>query len=326
MPISGPSSYPPTVDDFLEHWDEVNAALGASELVLSNGQTRGDLLNLRTALEDARDAVTDLTVDRPVARGALDLLIADLQARTVEFNERVRADLPGNALVNGLINAFKIGDPEDVVRDTLRKVSRLWVKINALPPGIPGLDLPLVMQDGRTLADLDGARAALRLAYVALSDTDVDLRVARGRRNNLQDEIYPILKDYRRKVPTKFPAGHAFVESLPALTPAPGSTPDAVAAEAVWVPASTQAKITWAASTEASLDHYEVRGVAGDSYLADDEVVLASVGKGAAREFLTPFALGTPGVTAGFKVYVVLDTGNERGSEPVYVTRPVGVV
>jgi hypothetical protein len=47
-------------------------------------------------------------------------------------------------------------------------------------------------------------------------------------------------------------------------------------------------------------------------------------GKGAdaAREFSTDFALGTPGVVAGFKVYVVLTTGNEKGSEPVYVTRP----
>ena len=45
-------------------------------------------------------------------------------------------------------------------------------------------------------------------------------------------------------------------------------------------------------------------------------------GSDAAREFSTDFALATPGVVAGFKVYVVLTTGNERGSDPVYVTRP----
>jgi len=38
---------------------------------------------------------------------------------------------------------------------------------------------------------------------------------------------------------------------------------------------------------------------------------------------MTDFSLTTPGLTAGFKVYVALNTGNERGSDSVYVTRPV---
>jgi hypothetical protein len=50
--------------------------------------------------------------------------------------------------------------------------------------------------------------------------------------------------------------------------------------------------------------------------------LLGSVDKNSPREFATDFALGTPGLTAGFKVYVVLTMGNECGSEPVYVTRP----
>ena len=46
-------------------------------------------------------------------------------------------------------------------------------------------------------------------------------------------------------------------------------------------------------------------------------------GAGGSREFLTDFSLTAPGLTAGFKVYVILDTGNERGSEAVFLTRPV---
>lgn len=33
--------------------------------------------------------------------------------------------------------------------------------------------------------------------------------------------------------------------------------------------------------------------------------------------------LGTPGNAASYKVYVILTTGNERGSNPVTITRPV---
>lgn len=82
-------------------------------------------------------------------------------------------------------------------------------------------------------------------------------------------------------------------------------------------------KITWGASTEAELDHYEVWGAAGNDYNGDDESLLATIEPDAARELFTTFALNTPGVVAGFKVYVVLSSGNERGSAAVYVTRPV---
>ena len=80
--------------------------------------------------------------------------------------------------------------------------------------------------------------------------------------------------------------------------------------------------MTWSESSEAALARYEVRGSAGDDYETDDEIVLATVLPTGSREVLTDFALNTPGLTAGFKVYVVLETGNERGSEAVFVTRP----
>ncbi len=170
---------------------------------------------------------------------------------------------------------------------------------------------------------LDVDRDALRAAYQALTDAEVALRFAREERNDLQDQIYDILKNYRAKLPTVFPAGFALLDSLPDLTPAGGHTPSPVTAHAVWDVPSVKAKITWGASSEAELSHYEVRGDPGDAYVSADESVLATVQPADAREFFSDFALGTPGVTAGFKVYVVLHTGNERGSDAVYVTRPV---
>ena len=101
-----------------------------------------------------------------------------------------------------------------------------------------------------------------------------------------------------------------------------GHTPDAVRAQAAWVAAQLQAKITWAANADADLAHYEVRGAPGDSYTSDDESILATILPDAAREYPTDFALTAAGLTDGFKVYVVLHSGNEKGSAPVYVTRP----
>ena len=45
-------------------------------------------------------------------------------------------------------------------------------------------------------------------------------------RNDLQEVIKPLLRDYRQAVAARFAEGHAFVESLPRSSPVPGSKPD----------------------------------------------------------------------------------------------------
>lgn len=322
--ISGPSSYPPTVAEFLAHWALVNTTLGAgNELKLVDGELRSNVVTELEALEALRDEVTDFGVNMAEARSNISLLVVELQGRVVEFNRRVRADLPGTSMERIVPVAFAIGDAEGTVRSVLRVMSRVWGKINAMGNPPTGLTLPLSLMGGMTLTAFDAKREELRLAYRAYGNAVVDLREARERRNDKQDYLYELLKEYRMKVPTRFPAEHALVESLPRLTPAEGHTPDAVMAQGEWVAASLEARVTWSESAEATLVRYEVRAVPGDDYDPQDEQVVATVPAGGAREVLTNFALATPGVTAGFKVVVVLATGNERASTAVYVTRPV---
>ncbi|SKA80394.1 hypothetical protein SAMN02745166_00626 [Prosthecobacter debontii] len=59
----------------------------------------------------------------------------------------------------------------------------------------------------------------------------------------------------------------------------------------MWNASTTLADVTWAASADPDLKEYKVRAAPGEDYDADDEVVL--------------------------------NTGRERGSPPVYVTRPI---
>jgi hypothetical protein len=322
MPITGPSSYLPTIDLFLSHWESANAALGA--VVLENGADRASLLGLQADLEVARDAVTDASVDLALVRASLTQALTVLQARCVEFNARVRGDLAGTIFPAALPEAFSVGQGEAIVRDNLRKVSRLWLKVNALGVDAPtSVTLPFALGGGYALADLDAARDVLRDAYRAVSDAEVDLALARGNRNATQVEIYAILKSYRQKITGYAASQPALFATLPALTPAPGHTPDPVPVQAVWDAPSTSAKITWTASADAALERYELRACAGADYDSDDEVLIATVQPGAPLEAFSAFSLGTPGITAGFKIYVILTTGNERGSEPAYVQRPV---
>ena len=324
MPISGHSSYPAVIVEFLAHWEELNEEMGGMYgIALQGGIMREDFVVMQGDLETVREEVTDAGVDRALARGELDLLITKLQAKMTEFNRRVRADFAGTAYERAMQPAFAVGSAESVVREGLRHMSRLWERIDMITPKPSGVILPLVLMGNYDRLAFDTDRQNLRAAYRELGDAEVDLKLAREERNDLQDEIYEVLKSYRLKVPAILPEGHALLDALPALTPPQGGhTPEPVAAQAVWVPAETKAKVTWAASADADLAGYEVRGVPGESYETDDEEVLATIAPDAPREFVTDFALGAPGVTAGFKVYVVLSTGNEKGSEPVFVTRP----
>ncbi len=327
MPISGPSSYPATVNEFITHWQAVNTALQpATEMVVTSG-TAGfivdDLITYGDALQVQRDAVTDARVDRTLARQQLTEQVTALQARAVEFNNRVRADFAGTAWERTLPTAFSVGDAESAVSDGLRYMSRMWTRINALSTPPPGQSLPMRLLGGLTLAAFNTEVAALRDLYRTLKDAEVDLRVAREMRNDQQDKIYDLLKAYRLKVPTSLPVGHALRDSLPVLTPPDGHTPEAVTVTATLNATTNQAELSWTASADADLARYEVRGVAGDEYDTEDEDLLASILPGAPLSYVTSYALGTPGLTAGFKVYVVLDTGRERGSTPVFVSRPV---
>lgn len=323
MPISGPSSYPPTVEEFLSHWESANAAIGGTGIVLEDGTTRTSLEGLRDTLEIARDAVTDLAVDVSLARAELFMKLTALQSRAVEFNARVRGDLSGTSFPGALPDAFSVGQGEAIVRENLRKLSRLWDKIISLGSATPpGVAQPFALSSGYGRATFDADRDALRDAYRALSDGEVDLTIARGDRNRVQDAIYPKLKNYRQKVVGYGTAYPVLVETLPALTPPDGHTPAPVTAQGVWDGPGLLAKVTWSASAESDLKEYQVRGVPGDTYNSEDETVLATVPAGGVLAVDTGFGLGSPGLTVGFKVYVVLRTGNERGSEAVFVTRP----
>src|SRR5258707_12541645 len=124
MPITGPSSYIPTTDEFLAHWALANAEPGAGGAILLQGGIGHDqLFDSRTNLSVARDAVTDAGVERALAREELDALVTRLQGRLVEFNQRVRADLPRHPIARILPGAFAVGGGVIAVRDALRQMS-----------------------------------------------------------------------------------------------------------------------------------------------------------------------------------------------------------
>ena len=118
-----------------------------------------------------------------------------------------------------------------------------------------------------------------------------------------------------------YPPGHYLVDSCPAVTPPPGSTPDAVNMGAAWNPATGKADIVWTLSSDPNLQQYQVRACDPPKYKgADEEIVEAVLPPD--NSLQTDFGLLVSGASKIFAVYVMTTTGNEKRSNVVKVTRP----
>jgi len=318
MPISGPASYPVTTDEFLAHWLAADTALGAgNEIVLPGAVVRAGLQTKRDLLGSKRTDVQVKLNLQELARGDIELRKAALLLRVNQFNDKVSALHPNTKWVRALPQIPGIGYCQSNFTDPLDDANSLWQLINA------DATLPdITLLGGYLQANFASDIAALKTAYTTYIAAAVAVTITIEERNDLQDEIYPMLKNYRQVMPTYFAKTHALVESLPRLTPEPGSTPDPVTANGAWDATQVKAKITWSASSNANLLDYEIRFCAGPNYSTENESVAGSVSPTAPREFLSDAGLTTPGSVATFKVYVLTSTGNEKGSNTVVVTRP----
>ena len=321
MAITGPSSFVPTVNEFLAHWLQTNTFLGGGgPLVLGDGTAIADLTGHRDSLMTYGSSIAGKLNDVEIARGNLDIQKADLISRLGEFNRKVRGFLSQTAFVSALPEVPPGSSSVATIVDSLDDMATLWVKINAAT--IPGFTGPLSLLGGFLVAAFNTDLATLKTTSTTWQNALQDVKLERERRNDLQDIVQPILRDYRAAIEGTFAPTDALVASLPRMTPEPGSTPDGVTANIVWDALLGQAKITFTGSDNPNLSHFEIRFCAGPNYSSNDESVIGSVGPSETREFLTDSGLTSPGSTASFKVYVVLTTGNEKGSNTVTVTRP----
>lgn len=320
MAITGPSSYVPTIGKFKPHWNQSNKELGENgPLVAENGITIEMLGSYGKELSGFASNIQDKLNDQEIASGFIELQRGGLLERLRQFNRKVRGKLGNTPYVKALPNVPTETSAEPKIIEPLNDMASLWGKINAAT--IPNFAPPLLLLEGYGHETFLTELAALKKQYETWGEAEQELKLERERRNKVQEKAYAAMRDYRKAVQGEFPADHALVTSLPRLTPAAGSKPDAVAVTGTWLAQQQKAKITWEASTDAKLDHYEIRWSPGSNYSTEDEAVLADIGKEDPREYLTDQGLAEAGQSSSFKVYVVTTSENEKGSAPVTVKR-----
>lgn len=334
MPISGPSSFLPTVDEFLEHWLSVNNGLPLGT-PLTVGQpnpaggapllkARADLDALKTQLTSARNLTTVEAVNLAVKRGEVRDRMAAALARFNQFAAAVRGRYAGKAFERALPPAPSVGDAPETFLKSVEKAGVLWGTINGtlgatplqLGQGTPGDPFYALIQFSADTQLLQTAAAEVHRA-------EGRLKTALELRNDVQDAIRPLLRDYRQAVAGRFPAGHALVESMPRFSPEPGDKPvRAKITAAAWDAGEGRAEVSFTPSTDTGVVRHELRVVPGADYDEDLEVIAATIAVGQPPVFATTVLLDAPGALVSVKVYAVTGDGRESASAPVNVQRP----
>ena len=326
--ITGPSSYDSTMTEFKQHWSSANTKLAPTPLILTLpdykiSMTQAQFAALHVSLLAQQDVAQTWAVDVQIARGDLNVKKAALLAKFNLFTSLLDASYLGTGFYEARPLAPGITFGKETFLKPLGDAMKLWKRMNeGVAPA--GVTLPLKLGDGTEQGAFASEVSALCFAYADMEGKEVDLRIARGDRNVIQAKAYAAMKTYREGAENKFALHPELIESLPRLTPLPGHTPERVNASAMFE-APNESKIVHDASTDAMIARYELRGNAGDEYIEDDAVVIASHEPGEPMEFVTAFALTQPGAKAAFKVFVVLTTGNEAGSAEMVVERPLAL-
>lgn len=323
MPLTTIASYLSTIDEFVTHWTQVNTTLGpGGPLVLTGGFAVATLSTAKTNLQTAITAVEGPRNTRQNAANDRDLKKAALLERLRQFRARVTADLAGSTYVGSLPTVPQFTASEGVFLKAMDDMQTLWVQINAAPPA--GFTPPLTLVGAYPVATHLTDITALRTTYAAINAAQQTIELRLADRDVLLGPIRARLVQYRQAVNGRFAKGDALILSLPRVTPLPGSTPKATVLSAAWNGATDMLDLAWVASTNPELKEYQLRSCDPPKYLTSLEAPVATFLKTETTASLdgATAGLGVSGAVKLYKLYVVTNDDNEKGSKSVTVTRP----
>lgn len=319
MALTTNDSYVPVMQQFIDHWTDVNAAISPGVMLLEGGFTLANFTAAQAGIQAAITAITAADNNRQITATGRDVKKAALKVRLIQFRGAVASQLADSDFGKAPPTVPTFSAAQGPFMKDIDDMADLWTKINAAT--IPGFTGPLKLSGGYAVATFNTDITAMYAAYTAANSATNSSTVARRHRDNLLGPAKTRMIQYRRGVVSVLPAGHELLSSIPSITPAPGSTPAAVAATGIWSVADTLGILTWAASTNPNFDHFSIRTSPGPKYDSSEESVIIDLPAGTLT-YSTLEGLAAPGASAVYKVYVVLTTGNEKGSNVVRIVRP----
>jgi hypothetical protein len=288
-------------------------------LKLEGALTRAGFITLKEFLDTFLIGFEDLENAREIGAAARDNLKGTLRQKLGQFRGMLRAVLPTSKYAAAAPVLPNFGADESKFLSPFDDAASLWLRINA-DTTIAGFTPPLVIA-GLTQALFAADILACRAAYHAIREAENNLNVARKERQTLLDDAKERMVQYRAAVEGIFGPTHPLTLSLPALSPAPGSTPTPVVLSGALNPTTNQVEFNWPPSDNPDLEEYEMQMSDGATFDAATATVIGNIPAGTTT-FVTSTGVENPGDVASYKLFVRLTTGNAAGSNTVTITRP----
>lgn len=323
MPLSDIGSYVTVGQEFEAHWTDVDADRVANTLPVLSLPDGFSLVGFSADLAAVQASITgieDLDNALGLAANQRNASRKTVRDAIINFGETVDFKLKGSGYPDNAPKTPQESASEQKLLKAADDVESLWTRIDA-DSSVPNFTPPLVLRGGITLASFAADLVTLRDKFKAVTNAENDLKLARTQRDMLLAPFRDRMIEYRQAIQVEYGDGHAFTTTLPDVTGQPGSTPDAVEASVAWDGTTNEAVVTWTGSTNPNLEHYEIRVSPGPTYDSGTATAAGQILAGT-EEFRTTQELMNPGDTATFKVFVVLTTGNQAGSNAVTITRP----
>ncbi|KKM21531.1 hypothetical protein LCGC14_1634490 [marine sediment metagenome] len=185
MPFSGPSSYLSTIDEFIGHWTDVDAALPPlNPLVLTALYSLGSLQADRDALAIR---ITELTTAINVVEGhrtGRDLQRPPMKARMRQLGNYVRGLLSASVYTGQIPRLIDDRANSGKWIVAMDDHEHLWTTIEAAPPA--GFVPPLLLNGPFAIAAFTADVLALKGVFTSLTQAEQD----EDRERDERDELY----------------------------------------------------------------------------------------------------------------------------------------
>jgi len=326
MPVTGPNSYPAAINEFLQHWTDLNTFLGAP-VVLSGARPIASLSGWLTQIETKISETTTAVIAASNRKAELDVLKQDIISWSVIFNATMRSNHSDLSYVKKLVPVPNQTAGRGQFLEPVVKTEQIWSDVNNVLAEQLVLTRKTTQPNGTILTenlDFDGYGtiiAAIQSKWNVWTKAQQASENIRETRNDVMQLAYDCMRDYRLRVPLELPAGHALLDSLPKLNPEPGDAPNAPVASGSWNGTTNEADLSAVASTSPEVVRHELRYSPDDPYNSDNEIVLASIPLGQPLTFSTDIGLAVPGDISRFTWVAVTANGNEGRSEVLPITR-----
>ena len=171
MPITGPASVAGCLEEFIDHWNDVNAVLPPTAVLVIPKAVAGtaadflvsDLEYFLLGWDSQIARVTAELNDIETHRASAELKKAALLVRLNQFNTAVRGQLAGTKWPAGLADVPGMKDGPETWRSVCDDVEDLWEDINTAAAMGPATPLELLGE--YAVADFTEDAAALREAF-----------------------------------------------------------------------------------------------------------------------------------------------------------------